>query len=74
MRKTVITMATVALASGLFAGTALAGGDEHEKGGSSATVKYCNPINNQPGLVGNIANGLMGTWNNQPSAPVNCSG
>jgi hypothetical protein len=41
MRKTLITMATVALASGLFAGTALAGGDDEGK--TNVDVDICQP-------------------------------
>jgi hypothetical protein len=41
MRKTMITMATVALASGLFAGTALAGGDDEGK--TNVHVDICQP-------------------------------
>jgi hypothetical protein len=40
MRKTMITMATVALSAGLFAGTALAGGDE---GKGDVDIDICQP-------------------------------
>jgi hypothetical protein len=48
MGKTLITMATVALTAGLFAGTALAGG-----GGNENEFNYC-PVNNNAPLIGAV--------------------
>jgi hypothetical protein len=48
MGKTLITMATVALTAGLFAGTALAGG-----GGNENEFNYC-PVNNNGGLIDKV--------------------
>jgi hypothetical protein len=62
MRKTMITMATVALASGLFAGTALAGG-EGKGGGSQINQIYCGQVANDPVAVAPklLADALGGT-------------
>jgi hypothetical protein len=76
MRKTMITMATVALASGLFAGIAVAG----ERGGGNQEIENnqvsC-PINDPSPLVdlSGLGGGIAGQFAPQTGAPMaNCRG
>jgi hypothetical protein len=73
MRKTMITMATVALSAGLFAGTSFAGGDGGVgNGGNASFVQKSCPSNANNVLPGAILGGALGSFSSPNAAAVNC--
>jgi hypothetical protein len=73
MRKTMITMATVALAGGLFAGTSFAGEEGGTGNGGNATIvqKSC-PANADALLPGAVLSGVLGSFSSPNAAATNC--
>jgi hypothetical protein len=68
-----ITMATVALSAGLFAGTSFAGGDGGVgNGGNASFVQKSCPANSNNIAPGAIAGGLLGSFSSPNAAAVSC--